>query len=331
MVLSDNELRGLLPELQIQVPHGFEPFSSADQIKPASLDIRLGEQFWEPKRQFQLDLRRSELLEIEPRRYYRRRVLRASETITLRPGAMLLARTLERFAVPIGCSADITGRSSFARLGLAVTATGNFINPGWHGHMPLQLINNGRTTLKLVPGMPICQVRFFRLTSPAATPYGSTELGSLYIDDDGGPSYWWRDKRIAKLQSLLGSTNVALAVQSRIFEIVGRQEPEVLERIERAVARSRMADLDNADSLLEQFAQREDRRRWFRQTLLRMTQGIFTVGFALLILSSRADMSSWRPYLWIAAVLTFVVSVFAFGRDVGDHLGQRELRKLRDE
>jgi deoxycytidine triphosphate deaminase len=329
MVLSDNELRGILPDLQIVVPPGFAPFSADEQIKPASLDLRLGDQFWEPRRQFQLDLRRSELLEIEPRRFYRRRVLGISETITLKPGGMLLARTLEHFIVPGAFTADITGRSSFARLGLAVTATGNFINPGWHGHMPLQLINNGRATLRLVPGMPICQVRFLKLTSPAAQPYGSTELGSLYIDDDGGPSYWWRDKRIATLQTILGNTNVSASVQSRIFQIVGKQEPEVLERLERTAASTRMADLDNADSFLDQFAEREERRRRIRQVVLRIAQGLFTVGVTLLVLSTRDDLAAWRYYLWGASVVTFVVSIIAFGRDVGDHLGQRELRRLR--
>jgi len=179
--------------------------------------------------------------------------------------------------------------------------------------------------------MPLCQVRFFQLTSPASKPYGSTELGSLYIDDDGGPSYWWRDKRIAKLQTVLGTTSVELTVQSRIFDIVGHQEPEVLERLENDIAESRIRDLSNADSLLEQCADREDRRRRRRQRLLRIRQGLFTVGFALILLTTRADMAPWRSYIWSAAAATLVISVLAFGKEIGDYLGQRELRRLRNQ
>lgn len=246
--------------------------------QPASLDLRLSQTFWKPQKRFTLDLRRARLLEIQPRRYYRRTQLSFGETITLRPRELLLGRTLEEFTVPNGYAADLIGRSSFARLGLQVTASGGFINPGWRGRMPLQLLNLGPNPIRLVPGLPICQIRFVRLTDVAERPYGHPELQSKYMDDDGGPSYWWRDKRIKKLHERLSEKLVEQRIQNEVERIIGGREPEVMERLETLVGGLRVHDLQSADALLERFAEGEDSRRTRRRWAINLSRASFTVG-----------------------------------------------------
>jgi deoxycytidine triphosphate deaminase len=208
MYLCDSDLHQLLPAMRILSEDGAEPFQPDEQIQPSSVDLRLSAVFWKPLKRFTIDLRRPRLLEVNPRRYYRRVALATGETILLRPFELLLGRTLEEFSVPNGYAAELVGRSSFARLGLMVSATGGYINPGWRGRMPLQLFNLGPNPIRLVAGLPICQVRLVRLTNLAARPYGDPALQSIYLDDDGGPSYWWRDKRIKKLHAVLAERMV---------------------------------------------------------------------------------------------------------------------------
>src|SRR5205085_4347843 len=121
-------------------------------------------------------------------------------SIVLKPSEMLLGRTYEIFTIPKDHAGKLEGRSSFARLGLAVHCSADFINPGYRGHMPLQLINFSRSSIRVFPLIPICQLILVRLSSTPTRVYGDRELSSKYMDDDGGPSYWWRDKRIKSLK-----------------------------------------------------------------------------------------------------------------------------------
>ena len=328
MYLCDSDLRQLLPALQIEVEEGAEPFNADDQVQPASIDLRLGHLFWRPRRRFAVDLRRSRLLEIEPRRYYKRMRLGVGETITIQPSDLLLGRTLEEFTVPNGYAAELTGRSSFARLGLMVNATGGFINPGWRGRMPLQLVNFSPNPIRLVAGLPICQVRFVRLTDLAEKPYGHPDLQSKYLQDDGGPSYWWRDKRIKKLHRVLAEKSVEERIQQEIAGIIGTREPEVIERLERRLSSMRIDEIQSAASVLEQFADSEDRRRMFRQWAINLARASFTVGIAasLWVANKLPPAQWWHWAVWATSLSLFTLSVYAFRTEVGDHFGSKELR-----
>jgi deoxycytidine triphosphate deaminase len=322
MYLADRDLAVILDQINVAIEDGAEPFDPETQIQPASLDLRLGHVFWRPKRRMTVDLRRSRLLEIQPRRYYGRIRLAFGETITVRPREMLLGRTLEEFSVPNGYAAELTGRSSFARLGLMVSATGGFINPGWRGRMPLQLVNHGPNPVRLVAGLPICQVRYVKLTSLADRPYGHEALQSKYVNDDGGPSYWWRDKRIRSLHERLSERVVEQRIQQEIERTVGSREPEVIERLEKLVGRMRVDDLQNAQDVLERFAKSEDRRRTLRRWAINLSRGSFTLGISssLWVLNKVPPVQWWHWAVWGGALASLALSVYALRTEVGDHL-----------
>jgi deoxycytidine triphosphate deaminase len=327
MYLCDRDLRALLPELDFRAEAGAEVFTEAEQVQPASVDLRLGTVFWRPIKRFTLDLRKTKLLEIEPRRYYRRSVLGAGESIVLKPGELLLARTLEEFTIPNGHAAELTGRSSFARLGLMVSSTGGFINPGWRGRMPLQLVNFSPNPIRLFSGLPICQIRILRLSGLSERAYGHPTLDSKYMNDDGGPSYWWRDKRITKLHQVLSEKCVAQRIQKQIDEIIGQTEPEIIERLENLVTKMKLSELENADSLLDRFAEAEDGRRTRRQWAILLSRGSFTVGItASLWVANKPPIKWWHFLVWGIGLLLVCLSIYAFRTEVGDHLGAKELR-----
>lgn len=330
MYLCDRDIRALLPQMDICTHDPGFPFVPDEQIQPCSIDLRLSNVFWIPTRRGTIDLRRSRLLELSPRRYWKRVVLRLGESITIRPGHLLLGCIYEKFTVPTECAGKIEGTSSFARMGLMVHCTGDFINPGYRGHMPLQLVNLGPNPIKVFPYLPICQLKLVRLSGRPDHIYGERELQSKYMDDDGGPSYWWRDKRIKQLQQTLGEVDIALTIQNNILDTIGFQEPEVLERFERLVAKLPSADLENANMLLDTFAKSEDRQR-FRD---RMAKSVLCALFPLFLSLSlgclvEQPIGRWHIAFWVAAAISLPVSLLAYRYELGDYFGERELWELR--
>jgi len=78
-----------------------------------------------------------------------------------------------------------THNSSLGRLGLLTHSTAGWIDPGFSGHVTLELSNVATLPIKLWPGMKIGQLCLFRCSSPTEHPYGSSVYGSRYQDQRG--------------------------------------------------------------------------------------------------------------------------------------------------
>ena len=85
----------------------------------------------------------------------------------------------------IGHSYVPTHNSSLGRLGLLTHSTAGFVDPGFSGHITLELSNVANLPITLWPGMKIGQLCLFRLTTAAEHPYGSPIYGSRYQDQRG--------------------------------------------------------------------------------------------------------------------------------------------------
>jgi dUTPase len=255
--------------------------------------------------------------------------LEPGETMTLRPGNIILGRTYESFTIPGDCAGAIEGRSSFARMGLSIHATGGFINPGWSGHMPLTLVNTGRAILKIPAYLPICQLMLIRLSARPTRVYGETSLSSKYINDDGGPSYWWRDKVVRRLLAELGKSELGNDVQERLLQRIGVPEDNVLERLERLVDQMPHGALSNADELLAVFTRREDRLR-MRDKIVKAA---LPATFATLAATSVGILFT-RPYsplhyvIWALTLLSAVPAVLAYLWNPGPYFGRQDLREV---
>jgi dCTP deaminase len=103
----------------------------------------------------------------------------------LHPGEFVLASTYELVTLPDDVAARLEGKSSLGRLGLLTHSTAGFIDPGFSGHVTLELSNVATLPIMLWPGMKIGQLCFFRLSSPAEHPYGSDLMGSRYQGQRG--------------------------------------------------------------------------------------------------------------------------------------------------
>ena len=81
--------------------------------------------------------------------------------------------------------ARLEGKSSLGRIGLLIHSTAGYIDPGWNGHLTLELSNVSNLPVTLYYKMKIGQISFLRLTTPAEHLYGSPELGSKYQGQEG--------------------------------------------------------------------------------------------------------------------------------------------------
>ncbi|HZN21964.1 MAG TPA: dCTP deaminase [Gaiellaceae bacterium] len=185
MVLSDRTIRRLLEEGRI----GIEPYAE-ELLQPSSVDVRVDRLFrvFRNSRYPFIDVKQemeelTELVEVEP-----------EEAFILHPGEFVLGSTLERITLPDDLVARLEGKSSLGRLGLLIHSTAGFIDPGWDGHVTLELSNVANLPITIYYGMKIGQLSFVQLTEPAEYPYGSGELGSKYQGQVGPtPSRYWKN------------------------------------------------------------------------------------------------------------------------------------------
>ena len=176
MLLSDRDILAELDGGRVKL----DPLSR-EMIQPSSIDVRLDKFFRvfdnhkyphiDPAAD-QSDLTR----EVE---------VGADEAFVLHPGEFVLGSTYELVTLPDDVAARLEGKSSLGRLGLMTHSTAGFIDPGFSGHVTLELANVATLPIKLYPGMKIGQLCFFRLSSPAENPYGSAKSGSRYQGQRG--------------------------------------------------------------------------------------------------------------------------------------------------
>ena len=82
------------------------------------------------------------------------------------------------------------------RLGLIIHSTAGFIDPGFDGHITLELTNIATLPITLYPAMKVGQVSFMRMTTPADNPYGKGAQGSKYQGQRGPtPSRYYENFR----------------------------------------------------------------------------------------------------------------------------------------
>ena len=332
MYLLDREIYEKLAEMAIECANSNHLFEPKEQIQPCSIDLRLSNVFWEPTGNRSINLLRTKLLELEPRYFWRQRKLAEGETYTLKSGEIAFGRVYEKFTIPHNCAGKIEGRSSYARMGLGVHLSTGFINPGYRGHMPLQLVNHGPRSIVLSPYLPICQLMLIPLSGVPDRLYGHHELQSKYMDDDGGPSHWWRDKRIKKLRESFGAANVAERIQEDILNRVGAREPEIILRLERFIDALSNSDIENAESVLKAFSVVEEKLRVRERRLRSVSKLLFPFVTTTLIVILLDGHFGWREFfLGISSIIAFFPFRRLWTETEGQYFGIKELIESRHQ
>lgn len=171
MVLSDRSIREAVAKGRIVI----RPWDPSC-VQPASVDVHMDRKLrvFRNMRRPYIDVREptddlTEVVEITD-----------DKPFILHPGEFVLGSTLEYFELPDDLVARLEGKSSLGRLGLLIHSTAGYVDPGWKGHLTLELSNVARLPITLYYGMRIGQISYQQLTTPAERPYGSPALGSKY-------------------------------------------------------------------------------------------------------------------------------------------------------
>ncbi|HEY0871200.1 MAG TPA: dCTP deaminase [Acidothermaceae bacterium] len=185
MLLSDRDIRAELAAGRVIL----EPYDPI-MVQPSSVDVRIDKYFrvFENHRYPHIDpaIEQPDLTrQVEPD---------VDEPFILHPGEFVLASTYEVITLPDDVAGRLEGKSSLGRLGLLTHSTAGWIDPGFSGHVTLELSNVATLPIKLWPGMKIGQLCLFRTSSPSEFPYGSSVYGSRYQGQRGPtPSRSWQN------------------------------------------------------------------------------------------------------------------------------------------
>ena len=176
MLLSDRDILAQIDAGRIAM----DPWDP-DMLQPSSIDVRLDRFFrvFNNQQYTHIDpaLQQDDLTTlVEPK---------GDDPFVLHPGEFVLGSTLEVCSLPDDLAGRLEGKSSLGRLGLLTHSTAGFIDPGFSGHITLELSNVANLPITLWPGMKIGQLCLIRLSSPAEEPYGSASVGSKYQGQRG--------------------------------------------------------------------------------------------------------------------------------------------------
>ncbi len=171
MLLSDRDITAAIAEGRL----GIDPYDKT-LVQPSSIDVRLDRFFrvFNNARYTHIDPAQQQddlTTLVEPE---------GDEPFVLHPGEFVLGSTLEVFSIPDDLAARLEGKSSLGRLGLLTHSTAGFVDPGFSGHITLELSNVANLPITIYHGMPIGQISFMRMDGPVERPYGSGEAGSKY-------------------------------------------------------------------------------------------------------------------------------------------------------
>jgi dCTP deaminase len=176
VLLSDRDLKAAIDDGRLVI----DPYDPA-MVQPSSIDVRLDRYFrvFENHRYPHIDPaeQQDELTRMVE--------TPADEPFILHPGEFVLGSTYETITLADDIASRLEGKSSLGRLGLLTHSTAGFIDPGFSGHVTLELSNVATLPIKLWPGMKIGQVCVIKLSSPAEHPYGSAIYGSRYQGQRG--------------------------------------------------------------------------------------------------------------------------------------------------
>ena len=146
MVLSDRTIKEEIAAGRIVV----DPLGE-NSIQPASVDVHLDNDFlvFRNSRMPFIDVRQgvedlTEKVQIDD-----------DKPFILHPGEFVLGSTLEHIELPDDLVARVEGKSSLGRLGLLIHSTAGYVDPGFKGHLTLELSNVANLPITLYFGMKI--------------------------------------------------------------------------------------------------------------------------------------------------------------------------------
>lgn len=196
MRLSDKDIQSYLEDGQLIIVGSRKDllFDRYTQVQACSVDLRLDSRFLK----FKDDVKQFDVKDLDKVWDYLEEFrVKDGQPVVLQPQKILFGQIYEQLRIPSDVSGKIVGRSRFARLGLSVHTTGDFINPEFEGSMPLQLFNHNSIPIVIYPYMTICQLILVKLTTLPLVPYPMRTSNPYHRERDASPSVLHTDPILA--------------------------------------------------------------------------------------------------------------------------------------
>ena len=175
MIISDQTIKQMLADGELVIAP-----MEADQIQPASVDIRLSDSF------AIMAVSDDQPISMDQATSYK--TIQA-DTFLLLPGQFVLASTMEYLRLPNNVTAFVEGRSSIGRLGLFIQNAG-WVDSGFEGEITLELYNASNRAILLQAGRRVGQLVFALMDRSAENPYRGKYQGqrgptgsSIHLDN----------------------------------------------------------------------------------------------------------------------------------------------------
>jgi dCTP deaminase len=143
----------------------FEPAITTDRVAQVSVDLVLGRKFTTFKEPpaFITSIRIDPSLWGSVDLWHHQEL----DSFLLKPGDFVLAQTQEKVFIPNDLVGLVEGRSSYARVGVTIHLTAPKIDPGFEGHITLEMANLGKAKVELRAGIDKpAQLILMKLTMP---------------------------------------------------------------------------------------------------------------------------------------------------------------------
>lgn len=171
MILSDRDIQKKIAEGSVVIDPLFP-----NSIQPASVDLHLGRDFLVFRNDSHtcIDLKKplDDMMDEVS--------ISEDKPFILHPREFVLGMTYETVGVGSDMVGRLEGKSSLGRVGVIVHATAGYIDPGNKLKITLELYNIANLPVTLYYKMPIAQISFSPLSSPAEHEYGKDKLNSKY-------------------------------------------------------------------------------------------------------------------------------------------------------
>ena len=97
----------------------------------------------------------------------------SEDYIIIPPNAFALAHTVEYWRIPRNVVGIVLGKSTYARCGLIANVTA--LEPGWEGHLTIELSNSAPLPLKVYVGEGIAQCILFEASEECEVSYADKQ------------------------------------------------------------------------------------------------------------------------------------------------------------
>lgn len=318
MRLSSTDIRALFEEGCLGIEANSEyPFDPDKQIRPSSIDLRISNKFWKFKQDTLkcLDLAAPDLskaIKDNPEIMYEKIILQEQKCLEIKPREILLTETLENIKIPDFLSGALKGRSSFARLGISIHCTGDYINPGYQGCMPIQIVNNSPIPLKIYPYLSMAQLVLYTLSSDPDIRYQSLP-DTIYNSErcnTQGLSLWFRDREIDNLAYRVTGKRFNRNAEEKIKNIVLKGQKRLLKQVEEDLKRKKINKPQDIEKELENYENKDVKRDKKMRLVFWLISILFGADLSVLIPSLIQSISTNNfqdPIFWIS-LITLVFS-----------------------